>query len=182
MVRAGVVASESGFDPSPSTMQTRSPEQHLRQNTAFLAMVAFGLAGLLILLAGLGLYLYFEPVNENTGTSVQVTAIKRYDPQTGTVSGRSRTQFGSNQIPAAVIDWHGVSSGLVVQAGWYDESLGDAAALTTVGPRPAGSMPAAIPLTTDAGQLSPGLYLFIVGRYAGGRVVEVLARQEAEIT
>ena len=163
-------------------MQTPSPEQHLRRNPTFLAMVAFGLIGLLVLLAGLGLYVYFEPVNQNTGTAVQVTAIKRYEPSTGTVSGRSRTQFTSNEIPAAVIDWHGVSSGLVVEAGWYDQDLSDATALNTVGPRPARAMPAAIPLVREKSQLSPGIYLFIVGRYAGGRVVEVLARQEAQVT
>lgn len=145
-------------------------------------MVAFGLVGLLVLLGGLGLYLYFEPINQNTGTSVQVTAIKQYDPGTGTVSGRSMTRFGSHQIPAAVIDWSGVSAGLTVQAAWYDEQLSDAAALNTVGPGPAGEMPRAIPLVNHHSQLSSGLYLFVVGRYSGGRIVEVLARQEAQVT
>lgn len=145
-------------------------------------MVACGLVGLLVLLGGLGLYLYFEPVNQNTGTTVQVTAIKEYNPATGTVSGRSMTRFESNQIPAAVIDWSGVSSGLKVEAGWYDEQLSDATALNVVGPQAAGSMPSAIPLVTDSSQVSSGLYLFIVGRYAGGRIVEVLARQEAQVT
>jgi hypothetical protein len=163
-------------------MQRPSPDQNLRRNPTFLAMVACGVVGLLVLLSGLGLYLYFEPVNQNTGTTVQVTGIKNYDPATGTVSGRSMTRFSSNQIPAAVIDWSGVSSGLQVQAGWYDEQLSDATALNLVGPRPAGLMPAAIPLVTDGGQLSSGLYLFIVGRYSGGRIVEVLARQEAQVT
>ena len=145
-------------------------------------MLAFGVIGLLVLLGGLGLYLYFEPVNQNTGTSVQVTGIREYHPETGTVSGRSRTQFGSDQIPAAVIDWRGVSSGLPVVAGWYDEQVSDGTAVNTVGPRPAGVMPTAIPLVRDRGRLSSGLYLFIVGRYAGGRIVEVLARQEAAVT
>lgn len=145
-------------------------------------MVACGAVGLLVLLGGLGLYLYFEPVNQNTGTSVQVTAIKEYDPATGTVTGRSMTRFSTSQIPAAVIDWSGVSAGLQVQAGWYDEQLSDAAALNLVGPRPAGLMPQAIPLVDDGSQVSSGLYLFIVGRYAGGRIVEVLARQEAQVT
>ena len=163
-------------------MQQPSQDHRLRRNPTFLTMVACGLVGLLVLLGGLGLYLYFEPVNQNTGTTVQVTAIKEFDPETGTVAGRSRTQFASDQIPAAVIDWRGVSSGLTVEAGWYDEQLSDATALHTVGPRPAGEMPRAIPLVTDRGQLSSGLYLFIVGRYAGGRIVEVLARQEAEVT
>ncbi len=163
-------------------MEHPSPDQNLRRNPTFLAMVACGLVGLLVLIGGLGLYLYFEPVNQNTGTTVQVTAIKEYNPATGTVSGRSMTRFGSDQIPAAVIDWSGVSSGLKVEAGWYDEQLSDATALNVVGPQPAGSMPAAIPLVTDSSQVSSGLYLFIVGRYAGGRIVEVLARQEAQVT
>lgn len=163
-------------------MEQPSPDQHLRRNPTFLVMVAFGLVGLLVLLSGLGLYLYFEPVNQNTGTTVQVTAIKQYDPDTGTVSGHSRTQFGADQIPAAVINWRGVSSGLTVQAGWYDEDLSDATAITTVGPRPAAAMPRAIPLVRYRSRLSSGLYLFIVGRYAGGRIVEVLARQEAQVT
>lgn len=163
-------------------MQQPSPDQHLRRNPTFLTMVAFGLVGLLVLLGGLGLYLYFEPVNQNTGTSVQVTGIKQYDPGTGTVSGRSRTQFRSDQIPAAVIDWSGVSSGLTVQAGWYDEQVSDATAVSMVGPRPAGAMPRAVPLVHDRSRLSTGLYVFIVGRYSGGRIVEVLARQEAQVT
>lgn len=145
-------------------------------------MLAFGMVGLLVLLGGLGLYLYFEPVNQNTGTAVQVTGIKEYNPDTGTVSGRSKTRFGSDQIPAAVINWSGVSSGLRVEAGWYDEQVSDATAVNTVGPRPAGTMPQAIPLVKDRHQLSSGIYLFIVGRYSGGRIVEVLARQEAAVT
>ncbi len=145
-------------------------------------MLAFGMVGLLVLLGGLGLYLYFEPVNQNTGTTVQVTAIKEYDPDTGTVSGQSKTQFGSGQIPAAVIDWSGVSAGLPVEAGWYDQQVSDGTALNTVGPKPAGAMPRAVPLVRDRSRLSSGLYLFIVGRYSGGRIVEVLARQEAQVT
>lgn len=145
-------------------------------------MLAFGMIGLLVLLGGLGLYLYFEPVNQNTGTSVQVTGIKEYHPDTGTVSGRSKTQFGPDQIPAAVIDWSGVSTGLPVVAGWYDEQVSDGTAVNTVGPRTAGGMPRAIPLVTNRNQLASGVYLFIVGRYSGGRIVEVLARQEAEVT
>lgn len=163
-------------------MQRPSPDQHLRRNPAFLTMVACGLVGLLVLLGGLSLYLYFEPVNQNTGTTVQVTAIKEYNPATGTVSGRSMTRFRSDQIPAAVIDWTGVSSGLKVEAGWYDEQLSDATALNVVGPRAAGLMPAAIPLASNSSQVTSGLYLFIVGRYAGGRIVEVLAREEAQVT
>lgn len=162
-------------------MQNTSSDQPLRRNSTFLAMVAFGLAGLLILLSALGLYIYFEPVNQNTGTAVHVTAIKRWDPQTGSVTGASKTEFASNQIPAAVIDWSGVSSGLVVTAGWYDEDASDATALNTVGPLPARQMPRAVPLVTDPSQLYSGLYLFIIGRYSGGRIVEVLARQEAEV-
>lgn len=145
-------------------------------------MLAFGMLGLLVLLGGLGLYLYFEPVNQNTGTTVQVTGIQEYHPDTGTVSGRSRSQFGSGQIPAAVIDWSDVSAGLPVEAGWYDEQVSDGTALNTVGPMPAGTMPHAIPLVRDRSQLSSGVYLFIVGRYSGGRIVEVLARQEAQVT
>lgn len=163
-------------------MQTSSPEQHLRRNPTFLAMVAFGLVGLLVLLVGLGLYVYFEPVNQNTGTAVTVTSIARWDPSTGTVSGPSRTQFSGTEIPAAVIDWQGVSPGLTVKAGWYDEDANDATALNTVGPLPARDMPHAVPLVRSYGQLTAGVYLFIVGRYAGGRIVEVLARQEAQVT
>ena len=111
-----------------------------------------------------------------------MTGINEYDPATGTVSGRSMARLSSSQIPAAVIDWSGVSSGLRVQAGWYDEQLSNATALDLVGPRSAGLMPGAIPLVTGGDQLSSGLYLFIVGRYAGGRIVEVLARQEAQVT
>ncbi|MGH7912965.1 MAG: hypothetical protein ACREQM_08860 [Candidatus Dormibacteraceae bacterium] len=163
-------------------MQPSPSDQPLRRNPTFLAMVAFGVIGLLVLVCGLGLYLYYEPVGQNTGTAVQVTGIRQYDPSTNTVAGRSKTVFASNQIPAAVIDWSGVSPGLKVEAGWYDEQLSNAAALNTAGPAPASSMPRAVPLVTQRDQLSPGLYLFIVGRYSGGRIVEVLARQEAQVT
>lgn len=163
-------------------MEQPSPDQHLRRNPTFLVMLAFGMVGLLVLLGGLGVYLYFEPVNQNTGTAVQVTGIKQYHPDTGTVSGRSKVRFASGQIPAAVIDWSGVSSGLPVQAGWYDQDSGGAVAVNAVGPGPAGTMPRVIPLTRSRSRLSSGLYLFIVGRYSGGRIVEVLARQEAEVT
>lgn len=163
-------------------MQRPSTSLPLRRNPTFLAMIAFGLIGLLVLATGLGLYLYFEPAGQTTHAAVTVTGIEQWDPHTETVSGRSQTEFSSSQIPAAVVDWSGISPHMEVEAGWYDESLSDAAALHLTGPRLASRMPTAIPLVTNRDALAPGIYLFIVGRFSGGRIVEVLARQEAQVT
>ncbi|MFZ0214434.1 MAG: hypothetical protein WAM30_00660 [Candidatus Dormiibacterota bacterium] len=158
-------------------MQQITSDPPARRNPTFLVMTAFGLCGLLVLLVGAGLFAYYEPLSQNSGDYVHIVAVRQYDPSTNTVKGPSQAQFSSGQIPAAVVDWSGVAPSMTVRASWYQDATTEVAA---VGPTPAHSMPSAFPLTTS-GSVPSGTYLFIVGRYSGGRVVEVLARQAVQV-
>jgi hypothetical protein len=159
-------------------MQEITNDPPARRNPTFLAMVAFGVCGLLVLLVGAGLFAYYEPLSHNSGDYVHIVAMRQYDPSTNSVKGRSRLQFSSGQIPAAVVDWKGVAPTLTVRAAWYQDATSEVSA---VGPAAARSMPTAFPLT-DRGPVPTGDYLFIVGKYSGGRIVEVLAREAVQVT
>lgn len=148
----------------------------------FHVMTAFGAAGLAVLLLGVALFVYFEPLRVGTGpeSHVTVTGVRAYHPETNTLTGKSERKFKPTQIPAAVVDWSGVDPGLQVRASWYAEGTAEVSA---VGPDRAGVMPTAIPLTeAEGGAVPAGTYVFVAGRWEGGRVVEVLARATIEVT
>lgn len=148
----------------------------------FYVMTAFGAAGLVVLLLGVALFVYFEPLRIGTGPEhhVTVTGVRAYDTQTNSVTGKNEQKFKPTQVPAAVVDWSGVDPGLEVRASWYADGTAEVSA---VGPDRAGVMPTAIPLTEAQGGAVPaGTYVFVAGRWQGGRVVEVLARVTIEVT
>jgi hypothetical protein len=145
-------------------------------------MTAFGAAGLVVLLLGAALFVYFEPLRIGTSgdNHVTVTAVRPYDAESRKAGGKDERKFKPTQIPAAVVDWSGVEPGLPVRASWFAD---DTAEVSAVGPDRAGVMPRAIPLTESAGGTIPaGTYVFVAGRWQGGRVVEVLARVTIEVT
>ena len=148
----------------------------------FHVMTAFGAAGLVVLLLGMALFVYFEPLRIGTGSEnhVAVTAVRSYDAQTNSVSGKDERKFKPTQVPAAVVDWSGARPDLEVRASWFADGTAEVSA---VGPDRAGVMPREIPLTEAQGGAVPaGTYVFVAGRWEGGRVVEVLARATIEVT
>ena len=150
-------------------------------NPLFAVTTAFGAVGLVLLLVGAALFVYFEPpgAGSSTASGVTLTAVRSYDPHTGTVGGADQRRFKPDQIPAAVVDWSRVDPSLEVRAAWYSD---DTAEVAGTGPQRAGSMPRDLPLTTDAGSGIPaGTYVFVVGRFEGGRIVQVLQRTTVEV-
>jgi hypothetical protein len=139
-------------------------------------MMVIGAIGAFILLAGFGLFLYYEPIDEQAGnTNARITGIYPYDPASGTRVGNSTARFKPHQVPGAVVDWKSVPGDMVVSAHWYDDH---GQVIGGVGAAAAASQPeGAIPIDVDPQTPIPaGGYVFVVERYAGGRPVQVLAR------
>ncbi|MFY9614037.1 MAG: hypothetical protein WAT58_01440 [Candidatus Dormiibacterota bacterium] len=146
-----------------------------------LPMVLIGSIGALILLLGVVLFLYYEPIDEQTGnTNARITGVYKYDLGSGQKRGNSTARFTSNDVPAAVVDWGSVPPDMEVGAHWFDDH---GQLVGGVGPAAAASLPTRpIPIDVDADTLiPPGGYVFVVERYAGGRSVQVLARSAIRV-
>jgi hypothetical protein len=145
-------------------------------------MLGFGAIGALILLLGLGLFLYFEPIDEQAGnTNARITGVYAYDQATGErISTTPTARYRPRQVPGAVVDWKSVPADMVVSAHWYDDH---GQVLGGVGPAAAASQPAnPIPIDVDTTTvIPPGAYVFVVERYSGGRPVQVLARAPIKV-
>jgi hypothetical protein len=159
-------------------MPTDAPWPGYEPSPHFRMMTAFGLAGVLVLVAGSLLFAHFEPVVPPSGLHASI-AIKRYDPATGHVSGEPQNRFTSSQIPAAVVDWRSLPRDVVVESGWFDTT---GYQLEGTRPARADGQPAQVPLSTARDvQIPPGSYTFAVGRYQDGRMVEVLGRVAIQV-
>lgn len=160
-----------------STTGTPSPAwPGYQANPHFRVMTAFGLVGVLVLVVGALLFAHFQPVTSPSGIRVSL-AMQRYDPSTHSVSGPSTTVFTARQIPAAVLRWGGAPDGVQVGGGWFDNT---GYPITQVGPGRPDAMPRVIPLT-DSGPVPADTYVFAVGRYQDGRMVEVLAQTQVRV-
>ncbi len=147
----------------------------------FLPIVVAGAIGAVILLSGLALFSYFEPVDAQPGNgNARITGVYRFDPITGDRVGASTARFTSRDVPAAVVDWKSLAPDIVVEAHWYDDN---GEVLGGVGPAPAGAQPARpIPIDVAPGDEIPAsAYVFVVERYSGGRSVQVLARSAIKV-
>jgi hypothetical protein len=146
----------------------------------FRTMAAAGAAGALILLCGLGLYLYYQPIDQQaTHAPARITGVFRYDPASGQTLGAKTGHFSGTEIPAARVDWSLLPPDMVVAAHWYDSNgivEGGVAPATAAAQR---NDP--IPIAADNGEVAEGGYVFVVERYAGGRPVEVLARAAIKV-
>lgn len=160
----------STTDPPPSTWPGYEANPHFR------VMTAIGLVGLLVLVAGAFLFAHFQPVSAPSGIRVAL-AVQRYDPRSHSVSGPSTTVFTARQIPAAVVEVGDAPAGARVGAGWFDSS---GYPIAQVGPGGPSQVSGLIPLT-DSGPIPAGTYVFAVGRYQGGRMVEVLAQAQVRV-
>ena len=147
----------------------------------FWPIVVIGALGAVILLSGLGLFLYFEPVDAQAGNgNARITGVYRFDPSTRDKVGPPTARFTSRDIPAAVVDWKSLPPDMVAAAHWYDDN---GQVLGGVGPAPAGAQPARpIPIDVAPGdEIPPSAYVFVVERFDGGRSVQVLARSAIKV-
>ena len=137
-------------------------------------MLTAGVAGLLAVVGGLGWLAYDEPLTPPSGVHARIQGPFRLDRHAHRPVGAATRQFTPDQVPVAVVDWSSVPPGMTAGAGWFDDSGSEAG---SVGPGRPGSLPSAVPIDVPAGvKIPPGSYEFVVGRYSGGRLVEVLAR------
>ena len=146
--------------------------------TLYRTLLTFDVVAILILVIGLGEFLYFEPPGQHTGLKVTIVGVYQYDPTTNKTSGPDRSDFARAQLFAAVVDWKSLPPNTTVDARWYD-TFGSV--VGSVGPGTAADLanrpivPIALP--TNLKYNLPGQYLFVVERWANGVPVEVLARR-----
>ena len=146
--------------------------------TLYRTLLIFDLVAILILAAGVGEFLYFEPPGQHSGVKATIVGVYQYDPATNKTFGPDRSTFTRSQLFAAVVDWTSLPPNITVDARWYDtfESI-----VGRVGPgtpsQLANQSTVPIALPTNLKHNLPGQYVFVVERWAGGVPVEVLARR-----
>ena len=152
--------------------------------TLYRALLGCAAVGVLILAAGLGEFVYFEPFAQTTGVRAEITGVYAYDRATHETTGSDRSTFSRTDDFAAVVDWGSIAAtGIVVQAIWYD---GFGNVVGQAGPGRPGDLqghkvvPAELPQGLP--YHLPGQYIFAVERVQGTLPVEVLARRLVEVT
>jgi hypothetical protein len=144
-------------------------------------LLAFAAVGVLILIAGLAEFAYFEPINPS-GFHVRIVGIYDYDPSSHTTSGPDRQTFGREDNFAAVVDWSGLPASETVQAVWLDSFEN---VVGGAGPAQSSALQdhTIIPADIETGLKFhlPGQYIFAIERLSGGQPVEVLARRIVEV-
>ncbi len=161
-------------------MSSRGPLAGARDPvlTPYRTLLAYGVFGILVFVAGFFEYLHFEPFQAGSSARAHIAGVFKYDPSTKTTTGPDRASFARSDEFAAVVDWSGLPDTLDVEAIWYDsfENI-----VGSVGPGTPSSLreqtivPAAVPQGLK--YHLPGQYIFAVERLAGGRPVEVLGRR-----
>lgn len=150
--------------------------------TLYRTLLVFAAASILILVAGLVEFVYFEPPGRHTGLKATIVGVYQYDPDQNTVTGPDSSLFPRTVLFAAKVDWSSLPSNVIVDARWYD-SFGNI--VGGVGPAtpPELTNQAIIPVRVPPGfrHILPGHYLFVVERYDGGVPVEVIARRLVQV-
>ena len=157
----------------------------MRQNDPVTALyrtlLVFAAVGVLILVAGLAEFVYFEPIG-SSGLHARIVGVYRYDPSTHQTTGKDQQVFMRADQFAAVVDWSSLPDTIDVQALWYDSFEN---VVGSIGPdrpsslRDKSTIPAEVPknLTLHL----PGEYIFAVERVSSGQPVEVLARRIVDV-
>ena len=150
--------------------------------TLYRTLFLYAAISLLILLAGLVEFVYFEPPGHHSGLKASIVGDYEYDPDQNTVTGPDSSTFPRTALFAAKVDWSSLPSGVIVDARWYD---GFGNVVGGVGPAtpPELAGKTIIPVRVPPGfrHILPGRYLFVVERYEGGVPVEVIARRLVEV-
>jgi hypothetical protein len=146
--------------------------------TLYRTLILFAAVGIVILVAGLFEFLFFEPPGQATGVQANIVGVYQYDPGTQKTSGLDKRTFARNEHFAAVVDWSSLPSDITVDARWYNSFQ---VVVAQVGPGTPAQLAnqTVVPVAVPAGLKYnlPGQYIFVVERISGGVPVEVLARR-----
>jgi hypothetical protein len=146
--------------------------------TLYRTLLVFDAVAIIIILAGVVEFVYFEPPGQVSGAKAHVVGVFAYDPDQRTVSGPDRSIFARNEPFAAMVDWGSLPNNITVDARWVN-SFGTV--VGAVGPGTPAQLAdeRIVPVLVPPGlHLNlPGRYTFVVERYQGGVPVEVLARR-----
>lgn len=146
--------------------------------TLYRTMLVFATVGVLILIAGLIEFVYFEPPGQASGVTAHISGIYAYDATTGQTSGSDRSEFPRTQQFAAVVEWTSLPEGITVDAKWFD-AFGDIVGRAGPGTPAELASQRAVPVVVPPGfhHSLPGRYEFVVERIKDGIPVEVIARR-----
>jgi hypothetical protein len=146
--------------------------------TLYRTLLVYAAVSILILVAGLAEFAYFEPPGQHTGLKAHIVGIFRYDPDHSTVVGSDTNAFPRTVQFAAVVDWSALPRNMVFDARWYD---GFGNVVGSAGPGTPAQLEShrIIPVMVPPGfhHNLPGHYIFVVERYEGGVPVEVIGRR-----
>jgi len=146
--------------------------------TLYRTLILFAAIGIVILVAGLFEFLYFEPPGQTTGVQAHIVGVYEYDSGTQKTSGPDKRTFARNEHFAAVVDWSSLPTDITVDARWYNSFQ---VVVSQVGPGTSAQLAnqTVVPVAVPAGLKYnlPGQYIFVVERISGGVPVEVLARR-----
>ena len=150
--------------------------------TLYRTLLVYAAVSILILLAGLAEFAYFEPSGQQTGIKATIVGVYQYDPNTGQLTGPDSNTFPRTVQFAAKVDWSTLPSNIVVDARWYD---GFGNVVGSVGPGTPQELAGQtiIPVKVPPGfhHNLPGHYVFVVERYQGGVPVEVIGRRVVQV-
>jgi hypothetical protein len=150
--------------------------------TLYRTLLVFASVSIVILIAGLVEFVYFEPPGKHTGLMATVVGIYQYDPDHNSINGPDISVFPRTAVFAAKVDWSSLPQNVVVDARWYD-SFGNI--VGGVGPASPQQLAGqtVIPVRVPQGfhHVLPGHYLFVVERYEGSVPVEVIARRVVQV-
>jgi hypothetical protein len=146
--------------------------------TLYRTQLVFAAVSLLILVAGLVEFAYFEPPGQHTGLKARIVGVYQYEPGHNSIVGPDRSSFPRTVEFAAVVDWSTLPHNVVVDARWYD-GFGNVVGSVDPGTPDQLAGQSIIPVKVPPGfsHNLPGHYVFVVERYENGLPVEVIGRR-----
>jgi len=146
--------------------------------TLYRTLLVYAATSLLIFIAGLVEFAYFEPPGQHTGLKATIVGVYQYDPDHNTLIGPDKSSFPRTSQFAAVVDWSSLPQNMIFDARWYDafENI-----VGSAGPGAPQDLAAhsIVPVRVPPGLQHnlPGHYIFVVERWEGGVPVEVIGRR-----
>lgn len=146
--------------------------------TLYRTLLVYSAVSILIIVAGLVEFVYFEPPGQHSGLKATIVGVFQYDPTTNTTMGPDRNSFPRTELFAAAVDWSLLPKDVVVDARWYD-AFGNVVGSVGAGTPNQLANQTLVPVRVPPGfhHNLPGHYIFVVERYEGGVPVEVIGRR-----